>query len=337
MASIYQKKDYTQGHLREKIVEKRQVGKKYRDICIDLGIWSTKTINKWVHSKDLISKSSAPINPHREYEFSHLYFLYAVRKYLWLSWDDCADRLLEDYKITIKRWSVFYYLKEWWMTKKEKPKRSKFKEYEPGYLHIDISYWPTIWGKRSYIYVAIDRAMRLMYLEIHEDKKASTAAKFLQSAVAFLPIKTITHILTDNGKEFTLHNHLWKHNLQGAFDIICSELWIDHRLTEPYSPRTNGMVEKCNDTIKSNTVGVKEYPTREIMINQILSFMLYYNLYRRHGWLIKEGKWRTPFDALIYYHKLRPELFKETPEEFKQRLYMFAKDKWLEIQQRCDK
>jgi hypothetical protein len=97
------------------------------------------------------------------------------------------------------------------------------------------------------------------------------------------------------------------------------------------------MVEKCNDTIKSNTVGVKEYPTREIMINQILSFMLYYNLYRRHGWLIKEGKWRTPFDALIYYHKLRPELFKETPEEFKQRLYMFAKDKWLEIQQRCDK
>jgi len=328
MEEIYQKKDYTQGHLRQVIQERKQAGKTCRVICEELSIWSTRTVSKWANAESIISRSSAPLKPYREYDFTELYYLYAIRKYLWLSWDSCGDRLLEDYNIVIKRWSIFYYLNARGMTKKEKPKRGKFKEYEPGYLHIDISYWPTIWGKRAYIYVAIDRATRLMYLEIHEDKKAETAKTFLKNTISFLPIKRITHILTDNGKEFTLHNHLWKHNLEGAFDVVCRELEIEHRLTEPYSPRTNGMVEKCNDTIKSNTVGVQEYPTREIMIKQILSFMLYYNLYRRHGGLVKEGKWRTPFDALTYYYKLRPELFKETPKEFKERLYIFAKEKW---------
>jgi hypothetical protein len=45
-----------------------------------------------------------------------------------------------------------------------------------------------------------------MYLELHADKKASTAAAFLQSAIAFFPFQ-ITRVLTDNGKEYTLNNH----------------------------------------------------------------------------------------------------------------------------------
>lgn len=132
---------------------------------------------------------------------------YVLRKHFWLSWDDCMERLMEDYDIKIKRWSVFYYLKQRWLTKKEKPKRWKFKEYDPGYLHIDISYGPKINWKKQYIYVAIDRATRLIYIEVHEDKKAETAASFLQEAIKFFPLK-IEKILTDNGKEFTLRNHL---------------------------------------------------------------------------------------------------------------------------------
>jgi transposase InsO family protein len=36
--------------------------------------------------------------------------------------------------------------------------------------------------------------------------------------------------------------------------MVCEAYDIEHRLTIPHKPQTNGMVEKCNDTIKSNTV-----------------------------------------------------------------------------------
>jgi IS30 family transposase len=61
--------------------------------------------------------------------------------------------------------------------------------------------------------VAIDRATRLIYIEIHDDKKACTTATFLKRAIEFFPFE-IQKILTDNGKEFTLKNHLGKIDLE---------------------------------------------------------------------------------------------------------------------------
>ncbi len=60
----------------------------------------------------------------------------------------------------------------------------------------------------------------------------------------------ITHILTDNGLEFT--NRLIKNkkgNLQSnpsLFDIKCKENNIKHRCTQLSTPKTNGMVERVN-------------------------------------------------------------------------------------------
>jgi transposase-like protein len=45
--------------------------------------------------------------------------------------------------------------------------------------------------------VAIDRATRIMYYELHDNKKAETAANFLKKAIDFFPFKT-TKVLTDN-------------------------------------------------------------------------------------------------------------------------------------------
>jgi hypothetical protein len=56
----------------------------------------------------------------------------------------------------------------------------------------------------------------------------------------------ITHVLTDNGLEFT--NRLLK-NKKGEYyskssklDIVCQENNIEHRCTKPFTPKTNGMV-----------------------------------------------------------------------------------------------
>jgi transposase-like protein len=297
-------------------------GMSYRNIQWELGIWSLATISKRVHAPDWISKSSAPLIPKRVYEFEALYQLYGVRKYLWLTIDDCYEYMKNTLDIDFKRSSIWYHLKNWGLTKKETKVFQKFKEYEPWFIHVDISYGPLIDGKKQYIYVAIDRATRLIYIEVHDDKKACTASAFLQKVHQFFPFK-ITKVLTDNGKEFTLKNHLWKVDLEGIFDKVCKELGIEHRLTLPYHPRTNGMVEKSNDTIKSNTVHKHHYTTVDDMKKDMNRFLIHYNFTRRHSSLIKEHKWRTPFDAVCHYYDIMPELFTESPIDFKEKIHTF--------------
>jgi hypothetical protein len=48
------------------------------------------------------------------------------------------------------------------------------------------------------------------------------------------------------------------------------------------------MVEKSNDTIKSNTLKVNEYKNAEDMNRDLILFMVYYNLERRHTSIRKE-------------------------------------------------
>jgi len=143
-----------------------------------------------------------------------------TKKYLNLPLDELIDKLEENW-IFFKRSSASYYLNQWKLTKKFKPKKrfSQFKDYDVGYIHIDITYWPKINWKKYYIYVAIDRKTRLIYLEVQDNKKAETAANFLKNAINFFPFY-IEYILTDNGKEFTLRNHKWKYNLEGALKYV---------------------------------------------------------------------------------------------------------------------
>ena len=61
------------------------------------------------------------------------------------------------------------------------PKR--FKAYEPGFVHIDVKYLPKMQDEasRKYLFVAIDRATRWVYLEIRKDKSAKSAQAFLKA------------------------------------------------------------------------------------------------------------------------------------------------------------
>ena len=63
----------------------------------------------------------------------------------------------------------------------------------------------------------------------------------------------IRTILTDNGKEVTDRLFgLRKRAASGqhAFDQLCSDLGIEHRLAPPQHPQTNGMVERFNGRIE---------------------------------------------------------------------------------------
>ena len=103
-------------------------------------------------------------------------------------------------------------------------------------------------------------------------------------------------------------------------DLKCQEYAIEHRLTAPSTPKTNGMVERVNGTIKTNTILKSQYQNQQEMNQELMKFLSFYNLYRRHGSIRKELNVKTPFDAVEKWYLLRPNIFKINPNQFKQNI-----------------
>lgn len=292
---------------------------------------SRQTVSKWKNRDCTKDASSKPLNI--EYALSELEkaIVISLRKSSWMPIDEVWESLLVD-NPKISRSSVYRTLvKENINTvpQKEKEKAKKFKEYEPGYLHIDVTYLPRFNGKSSYLFVAIDRCTRIMVYWVYDHKTAENTEDFLDKCLAYFPFK-ISHILTDNGLEFT--NRLLvsktgnKCEKPSKMDIICGENQIEHRLTKPCTPQTNGMVERVNGTIKTNTILKNKYLSAFEMNKDLANFLSFYNLYRRHGSLRRELNVKTPIEAVEKWYELKPELFKITPEKFKNNVLNLQSD-----------
>ena len=139
--------------------------------------------------------------------------------------------------------------------KPDKPAIGVFEQATIGFIHIDLKHLPALQRRKSYVFVAIDRATRYVYLEIHPRRDGDTAAGFLNRFLAHFPHRVHT-ILTDNGSEFTdrfaVDMKDKPHDRPSGrhpFDQICANHKIDHRLTRPYRPQTNGLVERFNRRI----------------------------------------------------------------------------------------
>jgi len=79
-----------------------------------------------------------------------------------------------------------------------------FKDYEPGFVHIDIKYLPQMPDEaaRRYLFVAIDRATRWVFLRVYAHQSEASSVDFLERLHEAAPMK-ITKVLTDNGSQFT--------------------------------------------------------------------------------------------------------------------------------------
>jgi hypothetical protein len=157
-----------------------------------------------------------------------------------------------------------------------KPDRKKFERYPIGYFHIHLAEVRTAEGK-LYLFVAIDRTSKFTLVE-HADMRASAA--FLEALVAALPYRIHT-VLTDNGIQFA---DLPKNRrgptarLRGhPFDRVCLRCGIEHRLTNPNHPWTNGQVERKNRTIKEAAVQQYHYDTHNQLQTHLSDFVAAYN------------------------------------------------------------
>ena len=83
--------------------------------------------------------------------------------------------------------------------KAPRPAVKTFKDYAPGFVHINVKYLPAIDGEpRRYLFVAIDRATRWVFIALKKDRTAKTAKAFLKALIQAAPLR-IQKCLTDNG------------------------------------------------------------------------------------------------------------------------------------------
>ena len=187
-----------------------------------------------------------------------------------------------------------------------------FKEYGPGYVHIDLFYLPQLQGSRHYCFVAIERATRLAYLAVFDHKDAAWAEAFLKECLDFFPFK-IEKILTDNGREWTLSGFKNRYGStvksKHPFECLCQERGIEHRRTRPYTPKTNGLVERTNGLIKADTTKRHRYESAPAMRVDLERWFVYDNFYRRHRRL--GGK--TPYEAALAWYERQPDVFIKEP------------------------
>ena len=317
MCQVYHQNAKLNKHLRESIQRSRltnnELAQKYEV--------NEKTIRKWRRRDFSEDKSSRPEMIHYALNPLEQKLIELVRRTTWMSLDDVVDTVISvipkanrsNVSRTLQTFGISQIPKE----KREKAK--KFKEYKPGYVHMDVTYMPKLDGIKYYLFVAIDRATRVMYYKVYENKTAKNAVAFIEECKNFFPFY-ITHILTDNGLEFTDKFVGKEKRVSGnhIFDKVCKEENIDHRLTAPFTPKTNGMVERVNGTIKDRTIKVEEYKNIEELTASLNKFLLFYLFTRRHGSLRKElgVHVRTPFDAIECWFNIEPELFKISPCDF---------------------
>jgi transposase-like protein len=81
-----------------------------------------------------------------------------------------------------------------------KPGRKKLERHPIGYFHIDLAEVRTAEGK-LYLFVAIDRASKLAFVDLVKRADMQAAARFFEALATAVPYRVHT-VPTDNGIQF---------------------------------------------------------------------------------------------------------------------------------------
>jgi transposase InsO family protein len=270
-----------------------------------------KTIAKWrkrnyVHDAPMGPKVARSTVLSKEEEAACV----AFRRHALLPLDDCLYALQESIpnltRSSLHRLFQRHGINRLPESDGEKKGKKKFQSYPIGYFHVDIAEVRTAEGK-MYLFVAIDRVSKFAYVELVGTQGKKEAAQFLRNMIALVPYKIHT-ILTDNGQQFTNLRHQ-KYALPHIFDRICDEYTIDHKLTKPAHPWTNGQVERMNKTIKEATVHRYYYDTHRQLQQHLQAFINAYNFAKR----LKSIDGLTPYEFIINSWKNNPASFRVNP------------------------
>lgn len=274
-----------------------------------------KTVMKWKKADSVEDKRSGPKKPKSVLSSQEQSILCEFRRTTKLSLDDIFIAFCEKIP-TLSRSNLHRCLQRNGLSARpvdenEKREKKKFKDYPPGFAHIDITEI-RLKAVKYYFFVAIDRTTKYIFAQLFDKMTIENSCQFLTDFLADYPIKVVK-ILTDNGAQFTyklLAKHLQpKDSKVHKFDQICQKNGVEHRLTKFRSPWTNGQVEITNKMIKNATVKQFFYTDIDELKQHIDSFLPYYN----HQKPCKKLDFIPPYQKIIDYYVKDPIIFKENP------------------------
>ena len=284
---------------------------------------SRQTIRKWQDRESPVDGSHCPLTMNTTLTSAQELIVVELRTTLLLPTDDLLAVTREFINPAVSRAGLGRCLRRHGVSDlrdlvakqegdKPAPKKT-FKDYEPGYLHIDIKYLPQMPDEdaRRYLFVAIDRATRWVYMDIYADQSDSSSVDFLAKVKAACPIK-IVKLLTDNGSQFTDRFTSKKKDADGnripsgkhVFDVLCKQFEIEHRLIPPRRPQTNGMVERFNGRI-SEIVNQTRFGSAAELASTLRNYAKIYN----HNIPQRALQHQTPIQALKKWQEEKPDLF----------------------------
>jgi len=276
------------------------------------------TVRKWRERDSTADRSHRPATLHCTLSAAQEAVAMEIRRTLWLPLDDLLVVVREFLNPAASRSGLARCLRRHELNTrpvedKDAPVvRKTFKDYAPGFVHVDIKYLPQMADEtaRRYLFVAIDRATRWVYLRIYADQSEASSTDFLRRLHAVAPMK-IEKLLTDNGSQFTdrFTSKTKEPTGKHAFDRECALLGIEHRLIKPRHPQTNGMVERFNGRI-SDILATTRFRSREDLQTTIERYAKLYNEHLPQRAIAH----KTPLQAMRAWREQRPDLFVRRPK-----------------------
>ncbi|SDY42032.1 Integrase core domain-containing protein [Jannaschia faecimaris] len=279
------------------------------ELSQELGI-NPKTVAKWRKRKTVENQKTGPKEPRStvlsEEEEA---MIVGFRRHTLLPLDDCLYALQPSIPY-LTRSALHRCLQRHGISRLpevggDKPKRQKFKRCPIGFSHIDIAEVQTAEG-RLHLFVGIDRTSKFTVTQLVEKADRKTAWEFLEHLLKAVPYRIHT-ILTDNGIQFAEQprNRNTIYSRPMRFNMICEANGIEHRLTKPNQPWTNGQVERMNRTIKDATVKRYNYDNHEELRTHLGDFMAAYSFARR----LKTLGGLTPYEYICKIWTSEPDRF----------------------------
>ena len=212
-------------------------------------------------------------------------------------------RLADEPEVARPHSTVHQVLRRGGCSRRPAPERPAIIRYEwpcPGnLLHMDVKKFGkftepghAVTGDRTkrsrrvgweYCHSIVDDCSRLAYSELHDDERADTVTAFTERALDWFLEHGIVaeRLMTDNAFSYTQNKRL---------RVLLHGRAIDHLRTRPYTPRTNGKVERYQQTLQREWAYALEYASSDARRASLPHWVRHYNERRTHSALSN----RTP-------------------------------------------
>ena len=199
-------------------------------------------------------------------------------------------RLADEPDITRPHSTVHQVLRRGGCSRRPRPQRPAVVRYEwpcPGnLLHMDVKKLVrfqepghALTGDRSrrsrragweYVHSIVDDCSRMAYSEIHDDERAVTVTEFTRRALDWFLEQGIVgeRLMTDNAFSY-IHNR--------SLAQLLEHRAIHHIRTRPYTPRTNGKVERFNQTLQREWAYALQYASSHARRQALPHWINHYN------------------------------------------------------------